>query len=175
MRAEQAYRTLLRLYPSDYRALFALEMQNAFERAEKEHRLSGRPVFIRFLLGELVGLLSGVGSEWIAKLTTDSSVRGRCLPDLRMMRPASVPRELWFAGAYKGQVQGSLPDEVLTAQARVSMLIERMVHAIANHDFPGARRYSYEERLARKELRRLRQKHDIADSGDGGCSSDISL
>ena len=174
MRAEQAYRTLLRLYPSDYRALFALEMQNSFERAAEEHRLLGRPVFIRFLLSEFVGLLGGVGGEWIAKLTTDSSVRGRCLPDLRMMRPPGVPRELWFAGAYEGHGQGS-PDEVLAAQARVSMLIQRMVHAIANHDFPGARRYSYEERLAHEELRRLRQKHDIAHSGNDGCSLDISL
>ena len=160
MTAEQAYRTLLRLYPGDYRALFAVEMQSAFERAAEEHRLLGRPLFIRFLLSEFVGLLSGVGGEWIARLTTDSSVRGRCLPDLRMMRPPGVPRELWFAGAYEGQAQGSLPDEVLAAQ-----LIQRMTHAIANHDFPGARRYSCEERLARDELCRLRQKHDIADSG----------
>ncbi len=170
MRAEQAYRTLLRLYPSDYRALFALEMQTAFERAAEEHRLLRRPVFIRFLLGEFVGLVSGVSAEWIAKLTADSSVRGRCLPDLRMMRPPGVPRELWFAGVYPGHGQGSVPDEILAAQAQVSMLIQRMVHAIANHDFPGARRYSYEERIAREELVRLRQKHDIPDSGNGGCS-----
>src|SRR5215467_8270804 len=110
MSAEQSYRTLLRLYPNDYRAQFAFEMRSAFGRAAEEHRLLGRPVFIRFLLGEFVGLLSGVGGEWIAKLTTDSSVRGRSLPDLRMMRPPGVPRELWFAGAYQAQGQGSLPD-----------------------------------------------------------------
>jgi hypothetical protein len=69
------YRTLLRLYPSDYRAPFAEEMQNAFERAAEERRLLGRPVFVRFLLGEFIGLLIGVGAEWIAKLTTDNSVR----------------------------------------------------------------------------------------------------
>jgi hypothetical protein len=166
----QVYRTLLRLYPSDYRALFALEMQNAFERAAEERRLLGGAVFVRFLLGEFIGLLSGVGAEWIAKLTADSSVRGRCLPDLRMMRPPGISRDLSFAGACQGHGQGSLQDEVLAAQARVSMLIQHMVHAIANHDFPGARRYSYEERLARDELRRLRQKYDIADSANDGCS-----
>lgn len=170
MSVEQAYRTLLRLYPSDYRTLFAAEMENAFERATKECRLSGRTVFIRFLLGEFVGLLNGAGAEWIAKLTTDSAVRGRCLPDLRMMRPPGVSRELWFSGAEKGRGQGSLPDEVLEAQARISMLIQGMIHAIANHDFPGARRYFYEERLARDELCRLRQKYDIADPGNNGCS-----
>ena len=78
--------------------MFALEMQGAFEQAAEERRLQCRPVFIRFLLGEFLDLLIGVGAEWIAKLTTDSSARGRCLPDLRMMRPPGVPRELWFAG-----------------------------------------------------------------------------
>jgi len=45
---------------------------------------------------ELAGLLTGAAAEWIAKLTSDSSVRGRVLPDVRMMRPAGMPRELWF-------------------------------------------------------------------------------
>ena len=97
MRVRRTYRTLLRLYPADYRARFAREMQNAFERAQ-ERRLLSRPDFIRFLLREFTGLLTGAGAEWIAKLTTDSAVRGRCLPDLRMMRPPGVPRDLWFAG-----------------------------------------------------------------------------
>jgi hypothetical protein len=145
-------------------------MQTAFERAAEERRPRGRPVFIRFLIGEFIGLLSGVGAEWIARLTTDSSVRSRCLPDLRMMRPPGVPRELWFAGACLSAGQASLPDEVIEVQARISMLIRRMVHAIANHDFPGARRYSCEERQALDELRRLREKHNIDDSGHDGCS-----
>ncbi|HEY6340083.1 MAG TPA: hypothetical protein VIY49_01210 [Bryobacteraceae bacterium] len=57
----------------------------------------------------------------------------------------------------------------MDAQARIPMLIQRMVDAIANHDFPGARRYSDEERLARDELHRLRQRYGIADSGNDGC------
>jgi hypothetical protein len=145
-------------------------MQNAFERATEERRRPGRLIFIRLLLAEFIGLLNGIAGEWIAKLTTDSSVRGRCLPDLRMMRPPGVPRELWFAAAYQSRSQGSLPAEVLEAEARVSMLIRRMVHAIANHDFPGVRRYSYEERVAHDKLRRLRRKYDIADFGNDGCS-----
>jgi hypothetical protein len=168
------YRVLLRLYPTDYRALFALEMQNAFERAAEEHFLLGRFVFIRFLLGEFLGLLWGAGGEWIAKLTTDRTVRGRCLPDLRMMRPPGVSRELWFAGACPSGRSGaegerSMPDEVMEAQARLSTLIQRMVDAIANHDYPGARRYSDEERVARDELRRLRQRYGVDDCGNEGC------
>jgi hypothetical protein len=167
MDLRRAYRTLLRLYPSDYTALFALEMQNAFEQKAEERRLRSRPVFVRFLLGEFIDLLIGAGAEWIAKLTTDSSVRGRCLPDLRMMRPPGLPRELWFAATCRNTGQASLPDEVMEAQDRISMLIHRMVYAIANHDFPGARRYSNEERQARDELRRLREKYNI---DDNGCS-----
>jgi hypothetical protein len=166
----RAYRTLLRLYPNDFRAMFAPEMQNAFDRAAEERRLQCRPVFIRFLLSEFIDLLIGAGAEWIAKLTTDNSARGRCLPDLRMMRPPGVPRELWFAGTRLSARQASQSDEVVKAQDRISMLIHRMVYAIANHDFPGARRFSYEERQARDELHRLQEKYNIEDSGSNGCS-----
>jgi hypothetical protein len=169
MNGRRAYRTLLRLYPNDYRALFAVEMQNAFEQAAEEGRLQCGPVFIRFLVGEFIDLLVGAGVEWIAKWTTDSSIRGRCLPDLRMIRPPGVPRELWFAGTGLNAGQASLPDEVTEAQDRISVLIHRMVYAIAHHDFSGARRYSYEERQARDELRR-RQKYNTDDSENSGCS-----
>lgn len=96
MNTRRAYRTLLRLYPWDYRTRFAAEMSNAFENAGEERGGRGGPVFVRFLFIELVGLILGAGAEWTAKMTTDRSVRGRCLPDLRMMRPPGVPRELWF-------------------------------------------------------------------------------
>jgi hypothetical protein len=80
------FETLLRLYPADYRARFGTEMLNVLASASGGR--SGP--------GELIGLLIGAGREWIAKLTTDRSVRGRCLPDVRMMRPPGVPREIWF-------------------------------------------------------------------------------
>jgi len=83
-----AYRTLLHLYPRDYFNAFAAEMLEAFESAG-----AARPV------QEFAGLLASVGREWIAKLTTDRAVRGRCLPDLRMMRPAGVSKEAWFSAA----------------------------------------------------------------------------
>jgi hypothetical protein len=161
MNARRTYQALLRLYPNDYRALFASEMLNTFDQVAGERRRQCRPAFIRFVLGEIIGLLIGAGAEWIAKLTTDSSVRGRCLPDLRMMRPPAVPRELWFARVCLNTGHGSVPDEVMEAQERIAMLINRTVHAIAHHDFPGARRYSHEERQARDELRQLREKYNI--------------
>jgi hypothetical protein len=45
---------------------------------------------------EIGGLPTGAPAEWIAKLTSDPASRGRTLPDIRMMRPAGMPRELWF-------------------------------------------------------------------------------
>lgn len=77
----RVHMALLRLYPYDYRAAFENEMLRRFERTA---------------VAELAGLLRGIGAEWWAKFTTDPSVRGRSLPDLRMMRPAGMPRELWF-------------------------------------------------------------------------------
>lgn len=174
MNVGRAYRTLLRLYPNDYRALFAMEMLNTFEQAAEERRRQSGPAFFRFILGEFIDLLIGAAAEWIAKVTTNSSVRNRCLPDLRMMRPPGVSRKLWFAGACMNAGQAPLPDEVMEVQERIAMLINRMVHAIANHDFPGARRYSHEERRARDELRRLREQYNIDDSESNGCSQGIS-
>lgn len=83
----RVYRALLKLYPYDFRAKFAAEMLAAFARLGADRRAA-----------ELAGLLAGAAAEWIAKLTSDNSVRGRSLPDLRMMRPAGMPRELWFGG-----------------------------------------------------------------------------
>jgi hypothetical protein len=170
MNLGRAYRTVLGLYPYDYRALFAREMLHAFEEAVEEHRRQHERAFIGFLLREFSGLLVGAGAEWIAKFTTNSSIRGYRLPDLRMIRPLGVPREVWFAETCLKVGQPSLPHEVTEVQERIAMLINRMVHAIAHHDFAGARRYSYEERQARDELRRLREKYHINDSETGGCS-----
>jgi hypothetical protein len=95
----RTYRTSLKLYPADYRASFAAGMLDTFEKAAESSRRHGRAAFVRRALAELTGLLWGIAAEWIAKLSTDRCVRGRCLPDLRMMRPVGVSRESWFRGA----------------------------------------------------------------------------
>ena len=84
---KRPYATLLRLYPRDYRAMFGVEMRQSFEMAANERRAA-----------ELLGLVMGAVREWMAKLTTDRAVRGRVLPDLVMMRPPGVPKEVHFAG-----------------------------------------------------------------------------
>jgi hypothetical protein len=83
---KRMYRVLLRLYPYDFRAAFEREMLvgELLAGARFESRR------------EVAGLLRGAVAEWCAKLTTDPSVRGRALPDLRMMRPAGVSQAVWF-------------------------------------------------------------------------------
>jgi hypothetical protein len=85
---KRAYRALLKLYPYDFTAAFAAEMLAAFERVDCAS--ANGP--------ELAGLLRGAAAEWIAKADLRRSRRAgaRYLPDLRMMRPAGMPRELWF-------------------------------------------------------------------------------
>jgi hypothetical protein len=92
------YMLLCKLYPRDYRVCFGAEMLNTFASAAQERRTQGAGMFTQLALTELLGLARGVAGEWIAKLATDSSVRGRCLPDVQKMRPTGVPRELWFTG-----------------------------------------------------------------------------
>lgn len=93
----RAYRIILRLYPWDYRATFGVEMLSTFER-----RVEQRGGSWRFAVVELAALAIGAGREWIAKLTTDPIVRGRALPDVRMMRPPGISREIWFRATERG-------------------------------------------------------------------------
>lgn len=85
---KRAYRALLGLYPYDFRAEFGAEMLAAFKTVDAERHGA-----------ELAGLLAGAAGEWIAKFTSDRSARARTLPDLRMMRPAGIPQEVWFRRA----------------------------------------------------------------------------
>jgi hypothetical protein len=153
---KRAYRIFLRLYPRDYRARFATEMSAAFEDASQDRLQRGRAVYVRFAIAELFGLALGAGVEWIAKLTTDASQRGRSLPDRLLMRPPGVSWESHYAGEFV-----DIPEAVREAQQRTETLVQRMVHAISHHDFEGARRYSNQERQARESLLELREKHGL--------------
>ena len=160
MHCEAVYRALLRLFPKDYRSWFESEMLDAFERASGEQRAKSRFAYVRFVCVELAGLMLTGPVEWIAKLTTSASVRARSVPDLRMMRPAGVPKEMWFGSPVGGP--SVVPDEVAEAEQRVEFCLRRMEHAIAHHDFLGARFYSNEDLKAREKLRALRAKYGIS-------------
>jgi hypothetical protein len=54
--------------------------------------------------------------------------------------------------------------EVLEAQNRVSLNLNYLLFAISHHQFREARFYSNEERKAREDLRRVREKYGLGDS-----------
>jgi hypothetical protein len=94
--AIRACRALVAIYPHDFRARFSAGMLDALEAAARDHRHAGALARFRFGCVEAASLTLGCVREWAAKLTTDRAARGRCLPDLRMMRPAGVGRREWF-------------------------------------------------------------------------------
>jgi hypothetical protein len=49
----------------------------------------------------LIGLMTGVTAEWIAKLTTSSFIGGRSLPDWLKMRPPGVSWESHYGGSFE--------------------------------------------------------------------------
>lgn len=157
MKMKSVYETLLRLYPADYRSRFAAEMSSTFEEAASDCRKRGMLRSVHFALVELLGLPISAAAEWMAKLSTDRSIRGRCLPDLRMMRPPGVPQKLWFANTGTIDSQHNAPSEAIGLENEIAIVIDRMVHAIANHDFSAARSYSGREREMRAQLLSVRE------------------
>lgn len=82
----RACRSLLGLYPYDYRLWFAPEMLDSIDEACRDGRGPR----------ELAALARRLPAEWIARAGTDGAVRGRALPDVRRMRPVGVPQQVWF-------------------------------------------------------------------------------
>jgi len=184
MELKRAYDILLRLYPADYRALFAAEMLTAFEEAAEEPRERGWAVFARFALAELAGLVIGVCAEWSAKFTPvvrqsniPASAKAHWL--LLRMRPLGVSRDSFYkiidlvdeSGMRANFHQNALPDEVIEAQERILFILSRLVDAIFNHEFEKARFYSDQESRERENLRLLREKYKIDEWGQT-CLSD---
>jgi hypothetical protein len=93
------YRALLHLYPYDYRVWFSAEMRTVFELRLTERDWLSFRAFLAFVISELIGLVTGALAEWTARLSTDPSVRARSLPDLRMMRPPGISRDVHFSDA----------------------------------------------------------------------------
>ena len=102
MDSTRACRTLLRLYPNEFQALFAAEILDAVA-------LKSRPI-----LRELAPLLVGAGVEWAAKLHGAVSSSNGYLSDFPLydphqMRPAGVTWDAFLAGIERkkqGKAQG---------------------------------------------------------------------
>jgi hypothetical protein len=135
------YEAILRLYPAEYKAAFASEMISVFEQAAADHKKAGTLTFSWFSACELAGLLKGLLAQHLAKLAArDSYITERCAL----------------------QQNTGLRDDIAEAQRHLEHLLSSMEFAIAHHDFPKARYYSDEERIARTRLEQLM-------SGSHGC------
>jgi hypothetical protein len=134
----RTYEWILRFYPAQFRANFAAEMLQVFDEAIERVRGQGALSLMRFTGREIVGVLAGLVREWIARSWA---------PDLYVVARSTRSSE------------PDLPPEILETRRHVQQLIRRMEFAIAHHDFPNARRYSYEERVAREHLNWLMDDH----------------
>lgn len=133
------YGMFLRLYPKEYRDLFGPEVLRVFAEAARDHRARGWGVWAWFLVTELSGAVFSAARHWIDRFSA------RPHPEV-----AGTSRNRLFSA-------------VQEAQNRVDLNLKRMTHAIANHDFVGARDYSIEDLKAREELRRLRDRYGFDD------------
>jgi hypothetical protein len=126
------YRLLLGLYPADEREQFGAEMEAVFRQAAQEYRGRGSGVYAWFAVREFAGLLAGAAAARFEKLAR---------------RPAAHR-------AIAGLVV--LPDDIRELERIVRVSTDRMVYAIAHHQFVEARFYSLAERRARARLDELR-------------------
>ncbi len=129
---KRAYRFCLILYPRGYRDQFAEEMTHVFDEAAADRRAEGWTGYFRFAFSEVAGLLTGAAWAWLAPERAAEAAAAR------------YPH---------------LPGELAEAQQRVDDSIAGMVHAIANHQFERARALSDQERVARANLRAVREKY----------------
>jgi hypothetical protein len=139
---KRVYAAFLSLYPREYRDLFGPEVLSVFDEAAREHRARGWRVWAWFLATELAGAVVSAGGHWVDRF---SARHHRSGPEV--------------ARAGRSGTIGIIQE----AQNRIDFNLKQMTHAIANHDFVGARAYSVEELKAREDLRRLRDRYGFDD------------
>ena len=136
----RVYQAVLRLYPAGYRAVFAREMVETFRQAMEQARKRGHLTFVAFVTCELAGLLNGAFTEWMAKWTA---------------------REAYLTSRRARREVLELPSDVVAIQGHIDHVLRSMEFAIAHHDFPKARFYSDQERIARTLLERLLRQNEL--------------
>jgi hypothetical protein len=134
------YRALLALYPREYRFVFGEEMVAVYSDAAAKCRNCGLLGYSWFVARECGGLVGGLVREWRA--------RSRGETEYLEVLPAMA-------------VAVGTSTEIADVQVRLRRALKRMELAIAWHDFPGARRYSEEERVLRQELNHFYARHQI--------------
>jgi hypothetical protein len=126
------YRLLLGLYPGEQREQFGAEMEAVFRQAAEERRGRGPAANAGFAMREFAGLLALAAAARFGKL------RRRSPAGHAITEPVV------------------LPDDVREVERIVRASIDRMVYAIAHHQFVEARFYSLVERRAQARLDELR-------------------
>ncbi|HYZ85281.1 MAG TPA: hypothetical protein VE621_12800 [Bryobacteraceae bacterium] len=120
---------MLGLYPADFRDQFGREMLAVFEQAAAQHRERGSASLLVFFAREIVGLAAGAARERVLHAAGD-----RACEDL------------------------PFPSDIAGAEKYLELISKRLIHAIANHDFPNARYYNEQDRKARALLAALRAR-----------------
>ncbi len=136
----QAFRAILRLYPADYREIFASEMMEVFDQAVEGRRRQGVLSSVSFAIRELIGLLGGLAKEWVYRGTARE----------RYVNSHGLEVDAFNKAA-----------EIVEIEKRLQRLLGYMEFAIANHNFPKARYYSDQERIVREQLDRLMREHKM--------------
>jgi hypothetical protein len=132
MKTTTVYRALLRLYPPDFRQQFSEEMVCVFEQRAAERLANGGAVSVAFFLTEFSAIVKGAHVMWFSKI----------LPFRRK------------------QSEFDIGTPILNAEEAAKLrkqAIQKMVAAIADHDFVTARRFSDEEARLTHILEDLRR------------------
>jgi DNA-binding MarR family transcriptional regulator len=133
------YLLFLQLYPAAHRAQFGSEMAEVFASAAQERHDAGKLAYLWFVVRELASLLAGAWPERLAQ-------GHQRLAPVAQTSTASIE-----------SVQ-LISIELAAAQKRVQTNINRMVAAIANHQFEQARYYAHQEQREREYLNTLEKK-----------------
>lgn len=126
------YSFLLRLYPAEQKEQFGAEMEAVFRQAAEEQRGRGTVAYLRFAFVEFAGLLAGAAAARFASVAQGPPA-GHAITETLV-----------------------LSDDVREVERLLGVSIDRMVYAIAHHQFVEARSYSLVERRARTRLDELR-------------------
>ena len=131
---QRCYQAILNLYPPEFVRSFGPEIISVFRAASAD--LQNRRAFRRlwFAARELLGLLTGLWSEHVSKWAAPEAYLNSCAE----------------SASY-----ADLPVEIAELRRHVDHLVRCIESAIAHHDFPKARKYSMEERVARQQLETL--------------------
>ena len=127
---------LLRLYPSEHRALLGEEIRSVLRERAQDSRARGAVGRVAFAMQETSGLLAGLVAEWAAKLTAFDA---------------------YLIGAHPLAAGEAVPHTIIESEGRVRFLCDRIEYAIAHHDFEGARLYCREEARERERLLELKR------------------